>query len=282
MASRARQSSLSQYLREIGKYRLLDREEEQHLFRRIRRGDDPEARERLITSNLRLVVSIVKDYCRRPLDLQDLIEEGNLGLMRAIEKFDPDRRVRFATYATWWIRKAAQRAMRSLSRSVRIPGHMVEMVAKAKSVQTRLHEKLDRRPTIQEVAEALDLTAGQALLLRRAFNAQTRSLDVRLPGGEEGRPVTLAGILPDKNATSAEQTFSHEIELQTLRQLLETIDQREARILSLRFGLHGEGPKSLREVGDEVALSGERVRQLEARALDKLEKALQEAGFERT
>jgi RNA polymerase primary sigma factor len=272
-------STLKQYLHEIGAYPLLTKEEELDLAGRIVRDDDPQAKERMILCNLRLVASIAKEFAGRGLDLLDLIEEGNLGLLHAVERFDPARGFRFSTYATWWIQRAIRRAVSSSARTIRVPTYMVEMVAKAKQAQTALRAEMGRSPTMAEVAEQLDLSGHRALLLQRGLAAETTSI-YEGPGAGGQSETTLAAILRSPDEESPDEEVFGRMELQALEELLATIDEREAQILSLRFGLDRDGPKTLREIGREVGLSRERVRQIERKALEKLKEALSSAGFE--
>jgi RNA polymerase primary sigma factor len=266
-------------LREIGRYPLLTREEEVELSRRIIHKDDAEAKDRMITCNLRLVANLAKDYAGRGLDLMDLIEEGNLGLLHAVEKFDPEKGFRFSTYATWWIRRAIRRAINSSVRTIRIPTYMVEMVAKAKQAQAALRGDLGREPTIDEVADQLDFDEARKRLLQHGLGAETTSIDANLASSDQSE-ITLAAILHSAEDETPSEFVFEQMELEALGELLGMIDEREAQILALRFGLEQDGPKTLREVGRAVGLSRERVRQIEKRALQKLKEALSSAGYD--
>lgn len=277
MARGRQDSALRRYLKEIGSYSLLTREEEQELARRIRSEGSEEARTRLIVCNLRLVVSIAKDYTRRGLELMDLIEEGNVGLLHAAEKFDPDRGVRFSTYATWWIQRAIRRAVLAAQRTIHVPAYMIETIAKAKKSQSRLRDELGRAPTMHEVASDLDLASGRQRLLRRALLANTTSIYKNVGPADE-TDVSLAALLADTGQPPPDQAVFSRIELETLEHMLLHISEREAEILSLRFGLGAEEPQTLREVGRRMGLSRERVRQIEKRTLAKLKDALTRGG----
>jgi alternative sigma factor RpoH len=279
MARTRHDSTLRGYLREIGRYPLLTREEEVELGRRVIRDNDPEAKDRMITCNLRLVANLAKDYAGRGLDLMDLIEEGNLGLLHAVEKFDPEKGFRFSTYATWWIRRAIRRAINSSARTIRIPTYMVEMIARAKQAQSALRGDLGREPNIDEVAEQLDFDESRKRLLQHGLGAETTSIDADLSSPDQSE-VSLAAVLHSPKDEPPSEAVFEQMELDALGELLGTIDEREAQILALRFGLDQDGPKTLREVGRAVGLSRERVRQIEKRALQKLKEALSNAGYD--
>jgi RNA polymerase sigma factor (sigma-70 family) len=268
---------LRAYLREIGAHPLLTREQEQELAVRLWRDHDAAAREQIILSNLRLVVSIARDYGGRGVDLSDLVAEGNLGLLHAVDRFDPARGVRFGTYATWWVRRAIRRAVSSSARTVRIPAYMVEIVARAKQAQAALRDRLDRAPTMAEVAQELALSGPRALFLLKALSAETTSLYEEVADGEESE-TSLAAVLAGPESEQPDRVVFDRMEMNALRDLLDAIDEREAHILSLRFGLGEDGPQTLREVGRSTGLSRERVRQIEKHALGKLKEAL--AGYE--
>lgn len=278
MAQKSRDSAVRLYLEEISQHPLLDKEQEQVLARRITRTGDPEARERMIVSNLRLVVKIARDFTGRGLDLMDLIEEGNLGLLRAVERFDPDRHVRFSTYATWWIQRAVRRALNSSARTIRIPTYMVELVAEAKQAQAALRAKLGREPTIEELAERLTLDEPHARLIGRILSAETTSIYDE-PAGHGHPEVSLAAVLKDRRTMPPDEAVMDRIQWEALGRMLKAIGEREARILSLRFGLDDDTPRTLRQVGAELGISRERVRQIEKQALQKLKTAMSMAGF---
>lgn len=273
-AKTSTKSGLQSYLSGIGEYDLLTKEQEQDLAHRYRDEDEEEARQILIQSNLRLVVSIAKKFRRRGLPLIDLIEEGNIGLIEAVERFDPDRGNRFSTYATWWIERCIRRALSNNARTVRIPAYMFELVAHAKRTAMKLEDELDRHPTMEEVAEKMDIKPERAKLLRKAMNGRTTSLSAPVSGGSnEGDFTTLGNMLEDRDSPHPDEAVLDEMELETLHELIDSIDEREARILQLRFGLNSDSPQTLSEVGEAVGLSRERVRQLEIQAIKRLRKS---------
>jgi RNA polymerase primary sigma factor len=266
-----RETSIDTYLRDINRVPLLSAEEETDLARRIKKGDK-KAREQFIRSNLRLVVSIAKIYVNKGLSFLDLIEEGNLGLLKAVERFDPARKCRFSTYATWWIKQAIRRSILNTAKTVRLPAYMVEMIAKLKSASTRLSQKLGREPAMSELASALHVAPESVEILRRALAASASlrpvSLDVIWSSGEfsveeEIAPTTLPSV-----------------DAERLQNLLAAINQREAEVLRLRYGLQDNKPMTLKEIGARLDLTRERVRQIEKEALRKLQRRLHGARSE--
>jgi RNA polymerase primary sigma factor len=257
--------ALQLFLNEMGKYKLLTAEEEVELAKRIERGDK-EAKDLMINSNLRLVVSIAKKYQGHGLSLLDLIQEGIIGLIRAVEKFDWRRGFKFSTYATWWIRQAVQRGVANKAREIRIPVHIVDRERKIARAERELMAKLGRAPEEHEVAKAAKLPLKQVREVREAARAVT-SLD--RPVGEEGE--TSFGELVAGDEAGPEETLHVSLEQSTLRRAVRALPEREREVLQLRYGLNGDKtPKSLEEIGRQLGLTRERVRQVESRALERL------------
>ena len=261
-------TDLEIYLKQIDESPLLTADEEKSLARAIIDQGCMASRERMIRSNLRLVVAIAKRYTNRGLSLQDLIEEGNVGLVKAVEGFDPDMGARFSTYGCWWIKQAIKRALINAVQPIHIPAYMVELIAKWKRASRDLHEKLGRQPTIQELAEEMDLPARKVRIIRKAVKASQRPVQ---PGtGEDGEAPSLDDVVADERTPMPEDAVLLEDDLQTINILLQAIDDREATILRLRYGLDGNEPLTLKEIGTHVNLTRERVRQIEIEALKKL------------
>jgi RNA polymerase primary sigma factor len=257
--------ALQLFLNEMGKYKLLTADEEVELAKRIERGDKA-AKDLMINSNLRLVVSIAKKYQGHGLTLLDLIQEGIIGLIRAVEKFDWRRGFKFSTYATWWIRQAVQRGVANKAREIRIPVHIVDRERKIARAERELTVKLERAPTDEEVAEATKLPLKQVREVKEAARAVT-SLD-RPVGDESG---TSFGELVAGGEAGPEETLTVSLEEDTLRRAIAALPAREQEVVKLRYGLNGDtDPKSLEEIGRELGLTRERVRQVEAEALQRL------------
>jgi RNA polymerase primary sigma factor len=258
--------ALQLFLNEAAKWPLLTAEEEVELAKRVERGDH-EAKERMINSNLRLVVSIAKRYQGHDLHLLDLIQEGILGLIRAVEKFDWRRGFKFSTYATWWIRQAVQRGVANKSRTIRVPVHIVEREQKIRRAERELTAELERQPTDQEIAKRAKLPLKQVREVRQVARAVT-SLDK--PVGEE-KEGTFAEVVAVDEAATPEEEVTYSLQEQALRNAVAELPDRERAVVKLRYGLNGDrDPKSLEAIGRELGITRERVRQIEATALERL------------
>ena len=253
------------YLKEIGKVPLLTAEEEVSLAKRIERRD-MEAKRKLIEANLRLVVSIAKRYVGRGMLFLDLIQEGNLGLIRAVEKFDYRKGYKFSTYATWWIRQAITRAIADQARTIRIPVHMVETINKLIRVQRQLLQDMGREPTPEEIATEMGTTPEK---VREILKISQEPVCLETPIGEE-EDTQLGDFIEDEDATMPVEAVSEIMQKEELNNVLGTLTHRERKVIELRFGLKGEHPRTLEEVGQKFDVTRERIRQIEAKTLAKL------------
>ncbi len=263
------QSPLETYLREINETPLLSADEEKMLAGRIEEGDN-EARDRMVRANLRLVVNIARSYTGKGLVLQDLIEEGNLGLLRAVEGFDPGMNTRFSTYASYWIKQSIKRALVNTAKTIRIPAYMVELLAKWRRAQAKLQEELGRTPTQEEIARHLELPRKKLNIIKKAIRVYNSAPQTAQP--ETG--WSLDEMLMDGHTKTPDTEMVEADDLHHVLDLLEKMDKREATVLRMRFGLDDEEPKTLKEIGECLGLTRERVRQIESEALGKLSESM--------
>lgn len=263
-------SNLQMYLQEIGKTPLLTIDEEVKLAKRIRRGDKA-ARDHMIQANLRLVVKIAMDYKDFGLPLLDLISEGNIGLIKAVERFDPAKGGKLSTYAAWWIKQSIKRALANQSKTIRLPVHLVDKIAKMRRTAMALTEELGREPTDEEIARELQIPTSKVAHLK-SVSVRPASLDA--PVGEDSDSATFGDIIGDENAASPYESLSGSSQNTDLHQLINSLDDREAEIIKLRFGLEGRDELTLEEVGKRFKVTRERIRQLEYLALNKMRRAM--------
>ncbi|MDO4526700.1 MAG: RNA polymerase sigma factor RpoD [Candidatus Saccharibacteria bacterium] len=262
--------SVRLYLREIGKIPLLTSEEEADLAQRIVKGDK-KAKDKMVESNMRLVVSIAKRYGGRGLDFLDLIQEGNTGLLRAVEKFDPEKGFKFSTYATWWVRQAITRAIADQARTIRIPVHMVETINKVLRTTRKLTSELNREPTTEEIANELHMDPEKVDYCMR-IKQDIASLDASVGRDGDDEDSVLGDFVEDEERISPEDAAANQILKEQLSEIISTLTDREQKIIRLRFGIGGGRPHTLEEVGAEFDVTRERIRQIEAKALSKLRK----------
>lgn len=266
----AAQSPMETYLREINCTRLLTADQEKELAYRIQAGD-MEARDHMIRANLRLVVNIARSYTGRGLQIQDLIEEGNLGLMRAVEGFDPTMNTRFSTYASYWIKQSIKRSIINTAKTIRIPAYMVELLSKWRKMSAQLQDELGRLPTQEEIATKLEISKKKLQIIKKAiklYNANPQSAD----RSEEG--LSLGDIVPDERVKAPQDEMIENDNLKHIYRLMEQMDHRDATILKMRFGLDDTEPMTLKEIGVTLGLTRERVRQIESTILKRLAKSL--------
>ncbi len=266
----ASDDSVRLYLREIGKIPLLSAEEELALAQKVVAGDK-KAKDKMAEANMRLVVSIAKRYSGRGLDFLDLIQEGNTGLLRAVEKFDPDKGFKFSTYATWWIRQAITRAIADQARTIRIPVHMVETINKLLRTQRRMTQELNREPTIEELAKELEMEPEKVEYVMK-IKQDITSLDAGVGRDGDDEDSLLKDFIEDEESATPEESAASQLLKEQVQAILSTLSDREQKIIKMRFGLENGKSHTLEEVGQEFAVTRERIRQIEAKALAKLRK----------
>ncbi|CAF0692046.1 sigma-70 family RNA polymerase sigma factor [Candidatus Methylacidithermus pantelleriae] len=264
-------SLLKLYLREISQIPLLTREEEVELAKRIKEGDQ-EARQKMIRANLRLVVKIAHDYAGSGLPLLDLISEGNIGLMKAVDRFDPEKGGKLSTYAAWWIKQSIKRALANQSKTIRLPVHLVDKIARLRRVATQLAEELGRDPADEEIAEELDMPASKVAQLR-SVAVRPASLDAAI--GQDEDSASLGELVKDETAEDPSEVIQKENLKKTVLEVLPKLDERERKILAMRFGLEGNEEMTLEEIGKRFKVTRERIRQLQNIALKKIRRELE-------
>lgn len=262
--------SVRLYLREIGKIPLLSNEEEVDLAYRIVKGEK-KAKDKMVEANMRLVVSIAKRYSGRGLDFLDLIQEGNTGLLRAVEKFDPDKGFKFSTYATWWIRQAITRAIADQARTIRIPVHMVETINKVLRATRKLTNELNREPTVEEIAKEMGMEPEKIDYVMK-IKQDIASLDATVGRDGDDEDSVLGDFIEDEGRVSPEDAAAAQMLKEQIAEILSSLSEREQKVVKLRFGIGGGRPHTLEEVGAEFSVTRERIRQIEAKALSKLRK----------
>lgn len=270
-------SGIKLYMREIGQIDLLKPEQEVELARRIAKGDK-QARDMMIRANLRLVVKIANDYSNYGLPLNDLISEGNIGLIKAVERFDPDKGGKLSTYAAWWIKQAIKRALANQSKSIRLPVHLVDKIAKMRRIISQLVEELDREPTDEEVGIVMGIPVNKIAHLK-SVSVRPASLDA--PIGED-QGTSFGDIIGDENALSPFENLREKSYSTDISDMMKQLEEREEKIIRLRFGLDGDSPKTLEEVGSIFGITRERVRQLQNIAIKKMRNLMSDKETQRT
>ncbi len=266
----ASDDSVRLYLREIGKIPLLNAEEELALAKKVVAGDK-RSKDKMAEANMRLVVSIAKRYSGRGLDFLDLIQEGNTGLLRAVEKFDPEKGFKFSTYATWWIRQAITRAIADQARTIRIPVHMVETINKLLRTQRRMTQELNREPTIEELGKELEMEPEKVEYVMK-IKQDITSLDAGVGRDGDDEDSVLRDFIEDEDSATPEESAASQLLKEQVQSILSSLSDREQKIIKMRFGLENGKSHTLEEVGQEFAVTRERIRQIEAKALAKLRK----------
>ncbi|MDA0346044.1 MAG: RNA polymerase sigma factor RpoD/SigA [Verrucomicrobia bacterium] len=275
--SSSERSSIKLYLKEIGQIDLLKPEQEVQLARRIAKGDK-QARDMMIRANLRLVVKIANDYSNYGLPLSDLVSEGNIGLIKAVERFDPDKGGKLSTYAAWWIKAAIKRALANQSKSIRLPVHLVDKISKIRRTVTQLTEELEREPTNEEVGIVLGVSASKIAHLK-SVSVRPASLDAPI-GDDDG--TAFGDMIGDEKALTPFQNLSNKSVSNDISDMMNQLEEREAKIIRLRFGLDGDSPKTLEEVGSIFGITRERVRQLQNLSIRKMRSIMADRNAQRS
>ncbi|MFP4069022.1 MAG: sigma-70 family RNA polymerase sigma factor [Verrucomicrobiota bacterium] len=265
------------YMQEIGKTPLLTPQEEVELANRIKKGDKT-ARDHMISANLRLVVKIAHDYNNFGLPLMDLVSEGNIGLVKAVERFDPTKGGKLSTYAAWWIKQSIKRALANQSKTIRLPVHLVDKIAKMRKITQQLAEELDREPTDEEIAYMMEMPVNKVAHLK-SVSVRPSSLDA--PIGEDG-DTSFGELVGDENQATPFETLQEKTRSNDIREIISRLDDREGEIIRLRFGLDGERPLTLEEVGDRFDVTRERVRQIQNIAIHKMRRMMLDNERQRT
>lgn len=273
----AERNTMSTYMQEIRKTPLLSAKEEVELAARIQKGDKA-ARDQMISANLRLVVKIAHDYNNFGLPLQDLISEGNIGLIKAVERFDPSKGGKLSTYAAWWIKQSIKRALANQSKTIRLPVHLVDKIAKIRKVTAELADELDREPSDEEIGYVIGMPVNKVAHLK-SVSVRPSSLDA--PVGEEG-DTSFGELVGDENQSTPLENLQEKSMSDSIRSVIGLLDEREAEIIQMRFGLEGEHPMTLEEVGDKFKITRERVRQIQTIAIHKMRRILTENERQRS
>jgi RNA polymerase primary sigma factor len=276
MARRFNDRDLETYLRDINEVPLLTPLQERELGWLIINDCCPQAKDHMIRANLRLVVAIGKQFMHRGMPLGDLIEEGNIGLIRAVEGFDPAQGARFSTYAAWWIKQAIKRMLLNAMQPIHVPAYMIELIGRWRRESARLEEDLGRPATIDEIALVMELPRRKAEIVVQAM--QTRRSVNRMPKGEDGEPMDFAEILEDQRLCSPEVGVERNEDLTVVLEVIESLADRDRRVLKLRFGLEGQAPLTLKQIGAVIGLTRERVRQIEMETLARIQRCLSQRG----